>query len=1193
MKAIYRCSRGAVFGIMVAVGLFLPGLQRSALGDPLRPIRTPVRSTLRELQGVGDLNGDGIMDVVIVDKQTGVVRIGYGEADGGYVWGAPVSAGVTDSQMGMAIGYLRPGDSESIALTGPSLNRVQVLHPGEAAPQAVVTVGIGSADLVALPDGENAWDELYVASHWNNVPTPFQVELKHGTNRTHAGITSMPESRRPRHLAGVPLKKNLPPSLAMLQEESDGMTSRLVIYSIEAEAPGNRLPTAGNEIASLAGLPRDNLFDFGFFAGSEQPVFILRDGVGGVLRLYSLSSMFAFSEPRFWNPGVQFGTSSIQSFAVLRGENGDPDQIVISFSFGPVALAIFSYSVATDQFTLVSTVDRQDLPEYQALTGLLSMGTGGDFVLLTGEFNGVTTAAHRYSADGTFMETSMLPAFSTLTARANVFLYDVDPSASSSARLVGTRSVADWTTGVSGFPADMEVNALQFGTTEEGLIKDSTIYELGAAPIGVGAAGVNQLDLPHDFAGAISMASLTGTFGEYVETATPVPEAGRFAAAVRVEFQVPDLHHVFYRSKNGFFGTPTDWLAYNPAVPIYLVQSSSLEWYSQRIVGNLRSPIGSAYYEIESTGDSNDDGIPDIVRVFYGLDPNGNWDTDGDGVSDLIELLRGFDPHNPGSYPQDGLLSLPARTAYTIVAEPMIPDYDLEGNSVDTGYMADMMRAVQTNTVIHARRIGGGLITDAPVIGTTAHLGNVGVDSYYPMVLVGTPVSYSIIGANHAIRGDGREMIALVSEPPVQPIAYPDPQNYAFMDPASAAAAWISDMQLLLEQPGFAAPAETAVRVDHKTTMAALILEHKVGSLRGIDKPTLFASRSGETNRTRITSADLAALQYPEPWTEASVSYDMAALHDEVLEILLTGISEDVLHAREWVGALYAESMKPDMAGKAGMLPIDNLRKFIAGEDLPDEYTGLIHEASARVVIDQLLQLDGERVPVSRVLAYGYSSMITQTCTILEDPEEYTMVNLMDRLRSGPYRFPPEFPLVPGMRMEVTGYLFEDPSMTCWGSESIAVTGIRLLELPVEVASSGGGALLPSSWEQEFLGSEGNHPFSVVTIDGLDYQLLQLYLDGADPMTGAGATEPEDLRPVVKIELGEDGTLKVYVEYPSRYAAVIRLVREETDDLMDKDSWQATSIAILTPDGRLETEVDLTEDGDGKGMYFRYRLELP
>ena len=49
------------------------------------------------LTASGDFNGDGVIDVLVLDKITGNARVGYGDASGNLTWSAPLVTGVGEA----------------------------------------------------------------------------------------------------------------------------------------------------------------------------------------------------------------------------------------------------------------------------------------------------------------------------------------------------------------------------------------------------------------------------------------------------------------------------------------------------------------------------------------------------------------------------------------------------------------------------------------------------------------------------------------------------------------------------------------------------------------------------------------------------------------------------------------------------------------------------------------------------------------------------------------------------------------------------------------------------------------------------------------------------------------------------------------------------------------------------------------
>src|SRR6266487_3208348 len=88
--------------------------------------RAFVYETPDELQGDGDFDGDGRGDLIILDKATGNYRIAYQTAPGVYSWVSARASGIPNAT-GLGLGRLNSLAFDSLAITGPEANRVNVL----------------------------------------------------------------------------------------------------------------------------------------------------------------------------------------------------------------------------------------------------------------------------------------------------------------------------------------------------------------------------------------------------------------------------------------------------------------------------------------------------------------------------------------------------------------------------------------------------------------------------------------------------------------------------------------------------------------------------------------------------------------------------------------------------------------------------------------------------------------------------------------------------------------------------------------------------------------------------------------------------------------------------------------------------------------------------------------------------------
>src|SRR5689334_4901329 len=142
-----------------------------------------VSETPEELQSSGDLNGDGRLDLVIVDKATGVFRVGYGQPNGSNSWVEARPTGI-EHVTGLSIGRTLDTTRDALAVTSPDANRVNLIDAsspsavgqpanvflGPVGPSRVVAIDIGGA-------GNTAHADLYSLTIGNSPPTPYQAWL--------------------------------------------------------------------------------------------------------------------------------------------------------------------------------------------------------------------------------------------------------------------------------------------------------------------------------------------------------------------------------------------------------------------------------------------------------------------------------------------------------------------------------------------------------------------------------------------------------------------------------------------------------------------------------------------------------------------------------------------------------------------------------------------------------------------------------------------------------------------------------------------------------------------------------------------------------------------------------------------------------------------------------------------------------
>ncbi len=112
--------------------------------------------------------------------------------------------------------------------------------------------------------------------------------------------------------------------------------------------------------------------------------------------------------------------------------------------------------------------------------------------------------------------------------------------------------------------------------------------------------------------------------------------------------------------------------------------------------------------EIDELWDSSGDGIPDVVKLRYGLDPfsteDAHQDMDGDGFTNLEEYLAGTDMSDPACHPP----RIPYLRVHKVVDEPftLLLRGIMRGPNGRIRYQINDTRTQQTHYVAEGQPIG-------------------------------------------------------------------------------------------------------------------------------------------------------------------------------------------------------------------------------------------------------------------------------------------------------------------------------------------------------------------------------------------------------------------------------------------------------------------------------------------------------
>jgi Tol biopolymer transport system component len=549
--------------VMGTLFLLLPGAGESSAGV--------VNESATEFLTSGDFNGDGILDVLVLDKATGNARVGYQDANGVLVWSAPLITGA-ENATGCGIGKFLQPDRAAVAVTSPELNQVYLAdlsNSNSAGPSVAISLpGLGPHSLTGLnqPFGGagSAFDNLLTASSFNDGPSERldMTGFLQGVPSIDGQFNESGSFARPNALRFGTNTFDFAIGLVR------GTNDTLHVWQF-TNAPGL--------LAAYSNLPPLSDYAFGIFNGEALPRFAFYVPGQSNISIVPLTNVSGL---------LNFGTAipvslptAIAGLYYVDGTNGDGSFQVL---FGDGVQGI---RVPGDSPTL-GTVYRHGAGS----TGLIPL-TSNQFALLTaptGRLDSVHAQVMQFNAGNyTQISASDLPAITSHATRANVWLFQREPFVSSEPGFISSLSSPDWSTRVSGLPATLSVRTESDGGTGSGLGSAGT-NNLGAPPPGT------VYGVPDQYADSISLFSYATPRGADSVTVTISPPPGMYPGPVQVSFSTLNLSDtIFYRTG------PTDqWRQFASAFS--LTNDTTVQYYGTNASAGVRSRLLSATYQLAS-----------------------------------------------------------------------------------------------------------------------------------------------------------------------------------------------------------------------------------------------------------------------------------------------------------------------------------------------------------------------------------------------------------------------------------------------------------------------------------------------------------------------------------------------------------------------------------------------------------------
>lgn len=324
-----------------------------------------VHETETEFLSSGDFDGDGRTDVVIVDRETGRVRVGYQTAPGAFSWADYKETGLKDVTA-VAVGRLLVPDKDALALVAADVNGVALFAPGGPAdanpPVPVPAPGLGPNTVVAVQIGgadDTPWPDLAISSMYNS-PTPNKWTLF----RNQAGQL--------RRLAEVDLSGTLSHARAVRLGRGPGAPEVVCSLMTGEEKDTFRVDSLASgqprTIGSVAGLDSGLDYVVGHFSGAAHPQVLFFQPGSASLIVRPVTEVSA--DKVVFGAGATFELAEpVKTLAAVP--QGPRDGLVIIFGTGQTG-GVFRFDGSQPPVQLQSLAPAKD----EVLSGVMAVDNG-------------------------------------------------------------------------------------------------------------------------------------------------------------------------------------------------------------------------------------------------------------------------------------------------------------------------------------------------------------------------------------------------------------------------------------------------------------------------------------------------------------------------------------------------------------------------------------------------------------------------------------------------------------------------------------------------------------------------------------------------------------------------------------------------------------------------------------------------
>jgi len=319
-----------------------------------------VYETPREFFGEADFDGDGLQDVVIVDRDSGKYRLGYQSANGSFSWVDCRPSGVKGIT-GFSIGNVLVPNQQGLTFSSADANQltlVEASSPTAPAKPVVVdfSAALGPSTVVAIDvggAGNTPPADFYVASIYNS-PDPNQATLLRNDSTEYGKLADLPLPGPAVRGNRLSLKTGQPDLLCVLVSESKGDT-----FHVQDLASGKAV-----EVATITDLPTGSDYAAGNFRASPLRDFVFYKPGANSLTVRPVEEpapgKFQFGKGESFDVGqpirrvVTLNEKPSQKLFVIFGEGQTAG--VLSFDGAKAPVLVQSIAATNNVFTCAAAV---------------------------------------------------------------------------------------------------------------------------------------------------------------------------------------------------------------------------------------------------------------------------------------------------------------------------------------------------------------------------------------------------------------------------------------------------------------------------------------------------------------------------------------------------------------------------------------------------------------------------------------------------------------------------------------------------------------------------------------------------------------------------------------------------------------------------------------------------------------------